>query len=471
MDRDGSISTTAFRPDDAVAVPAGPAFSVPVPNLQIDTAAVLVRIDKPHSVTVASEARLTQNAAFEDGALASTIFLAMVVGMLAMPLLFDTMFFIVLREKFVLLHAGMTIAMATYVMTAGGVISAFIALPIDVLARIPALVWAIGVGFGALFIAGFVEKGVYKDGERKLLRLLAAWTMIVPGFAALQLEATQSFDNQLYFYAFMPIIPALVAMIALAVWRGSRGARFLAVAWTPVVLASIDRLLKGMGVYAASDSIDLWLFFALAFEVLVVALAIADRFLALRRERDVALSEARTLEELSERDALTGLLNRRVIEERFEFLRAEGFTTLALIDLDHFKVVNDEHGHLAGDAVLKCVAAALRGDDDNMLAFRIGGEEFALLLRGENGLERAEQRRIAITPKIAEVRPVPDMITASMGVVEAPADTLSDASFEALYSRADRLLYQAKASGRDRTMAERLKVFRPRRMQEPRRAA
>lgn len=468
---DGAINASHFGPEDARAVPAGPSFAIAMPRPEKATQAFLVRIELPHSVTVASEARLMRDPTSEDGALAATIFLAIVIGMLVMPLLFDSMFYVVLRERFVLLHAGMTLAMCIYVLTAGGVLAVFLDLPVNLVSRIPPLVWAIGVGFGALFVARFLEEYALRPIERRALRIVALWTMVIPGFASLQLEATQGFDNQLYFYAFIPVIPALALAIIIALLRGSRAARFLAVAWIPAILASFDRLLKGMGVYAASNSIDLWLFFALAFEVIIVALGVADRFFSMRRERDEALTEARSLEELTERDALTGLLNRRAIEDRFDVLRAEGFTTLAVIDLDSFKAVNDEHGHMAGDGVLKCVAAALRPGDDDMLAFRMGGEEFALLLRGKDSLARAEQRRMAIASKIIEVSPVPDAVTASMGVVAAPVDSLPNVSFSALYNRADRLLYEAKAAGRNRTISERLKVFRPRLRDERRKAA
>ena len=468
---DGTMRIVQYSSAEATPVAAGPAFTLALPMARTDTTAYIVRIVAPHSITIGSEARLTTQPQNDPGALIATMFLAMLVGMLVMPLLFDGMFFVVLRERFVLFHAAMTVSMIVYIGTSGGVISSFLALPNDFLAIAAPLVWALGVGFGGLFIASFVERDMLRHWERRGLMVLSAWSMLVPGFAALQLDWTQGFDNRLYFYAFLPVIPGLVCAIITALLRGSRAARFLAAAWLLVMATAIDRLLRGIGVYAGSDSIDLTLFFALAVEVVIVGLGVADRFLAVRRERDRAVTEARTLEELSERDALTGLLNRRALEARFPALRAEGFTTMAVIDVDKFKGVNDVHGHAAGDAVLKCVAAALRRDDTNSLSFRMGGEEFVLLLRGMGALDRAEERRLAITEEVSKAGLLPALLTASMGVVEAPADSLADASFEALYTRADRLLYEAKASGRDRTMSERLKVFRPRRQAERRAAA
>src|SRR5690606_19851649 len=110
-------------------------------------------------------------------------------------------------------------------------------------------------------------------------------------------------------------------------------------------------------------------------EVLFTMLGMADRFVTMKRERDRARTAADLLEHLSETDPLTGLLNRRAIEQQFERLRTEGFTTLAVIDLDHFKTINDANGHAVGDAVLKAVAEALQAGP-NIRAYRLGGEEF-----------------------------------------------------------------------------------------------
>lgn len=469
---DGEVAAQQEHdPREAVPVPAGPVFTYPVPDVGAVPQEYLVRIVKPHSVTAGAEAHLWMRGHARYELLTPLVILAVVTGMLVMPLLFDGMFYLVLRERFVLLHAGMTVAMLIYALTSGGVLTAFVVVPVDVLARVGPIAWALGVGLAGLFITAFLERDALPRWQRRTLFATAVWTMVVPGLAGLQLPFSQPFDNQVYFNAFLPVIPIYLLAIITALKRGSRAAKFLAAAWLPVALASLDRLMKGLGVSTSNDSADVALFLALGVEVIVVGMGVADRFLAVRRERDRAVTEARTLEELSERDALTGLLNRRAIEDRFAGLRADGFTTLAVVDLDHFKDINDRHGHAAGDMVLRCVAEALRSDDVDSLVFRMGGEEFVLLLRGTRTLERAERKRQAITETVRQSGAIPDPVTASMGIVEAPHDSLADAGFEKLYARADRLLYEAKASGRDRTMAERLKVFSPRRRADRRVAA
>lgn len=161
-------------------------------------------------------------------------------------------------------------------------------------------------------------------------------------------------------------------------------------------------------------------------------------------------------------DGLTGAMNRRAITEMAtrELARArrqEAPLTLMLIDLDHFKDINDTHGHPAGDAVLMQLVQRLREAMRDYDAIgRWGGEEFLLVLPGlslasEEGRRRAEalQRGVAEQPfDIATGVPLP--VTCSAGAVGVPAaesDTL-----EALISRVDAALYEAKHRGRNRTV-------------------
>jgi diguanylate cyclase (GGDEF)-like protein len=129
--------------------------------------------------------------------------------------------------------------------------------------------------------------------------------------------------------------------------------------------------------------------------------------------------------------------------------RAQEFTGFALFDLDHFKRVNDTHGHAVGDMVLKTVAGVLDGHED-AVALRMGGEEFLLLLRGGRVAERVEHLREAIPVRIArEVAELELLVTASAGLVEAPPGAPIGGDFVALYRAADDLLYEAKHNGRN----------------------
>ena len=160
----------------------------------------------------------------------------------------------------------------------------------------------------------------------------------------------------------------------------------------------------------------------------------------------------RELEQLSVTDKLTGLANRRKLDQVLEeeFIRARRYDvefSVAIMDIDHFKVVNDGHGHATGDVVLEAMARILRQQtrDADVLA-RWGGEEFVVLCR-HAGLQRcmatAEKIREAIA---AHAFTGVGQVTASFGV----AACRKDDSIASLMARADAALYRAKAGGRNR---------------------
>jgi diguanylate cyclase (GGDEF)-like protein len=158
------------------------------------------------------------------------------------------------------------------------------------------------------------------------------------------------------------------------------------------------------------------------------------------------------LNHLAETDALTGLYNRRRFQEMLEeaideHRRAHDSLSLVLMDIDRFKSLNDEFGHLAGDAALKQVAAVLMENARrHELPARYGGEEFAIILQRCSRFEAliaAERFREAIEKMEWPTR----KITASFGVATADDQV---ASLNDLVSAADQALYLAKVNGRNR---------------------
>ena len=155
------------------------------------------------------------------------------------------------------------------------------------------------------------------------------------------------------------------------------------------------------------------------------------------------------LNKLATTDGLTRIANRRTFDEALarEVNRAEreGSTvSLVIVDLDHFKKVNDEHGHQTGDDVLRGVAQALAATCRNFdIPARYGGEEFAVVLpRCDDLLGTAERLRRAVA-----TAPTPIPVTASMGVARWPEHGANPA---ALIAAADAALYRSKLNGRDR---------------------
>ncbi len=159
-------------------------------------------------------------------------------------------------------------------------------------------------------------------------------------------------------------------------------------------------------------------------------------------------------------DELTGLPNRRAVLARLdELLQSEHACAVLIVDLDHFKVINDRHGHLVGDDVLRAVAGVLTETvRDPMYVGRMGGEEFLLLLPDatvEAARQVAERVRAAIVGLDASRWPSDCALTASIGVTIARPrlDRVSDA-----LRRADQALYSAKAAGRNRVHENALTV-------------
>jgi two-component system cell cycle response regulator len=164
-----------------------------------------------------------------------------------------------------------------------------------------------------------------------------------------------------------------------------------------------------------------------------------------------------TLAEASRRDALTSLPNRRAFEEELarevaRASRSRAPLAVAILDVDRFKSVNDQHGHAAGDEVLRAIVARVgRGLRAGDFVARIGGEEFALLWPGADLVHAAEiaervRASIAGTPMNAGGRSL--SITVSLGCAMWSVDETT----AALLARADACLYEAKRTGRNRVV-------------------
>jgi diguanylate cyclase (GGDEF)-like protein len=221
----------------------------------------------------------------------------------------------------------------------------------------------------------------------------------------------------------------------------------------------------GLFLYALLQrrSFDPWEMFAMTVAGSMAALGVAgwmigrrDDVLERRNEELRALSER--LQGLSATDALTGIANRRTFDERLaiEVARANRYgapLSLVMLDLDHFKELNDRFGHLTGDEVLKRVASLV--DREKRLGdvvARFGGEEFAAILpHTEPRAARVWAERVRQMIAATEVRSDAGalMVTASFGIAGAVGQREEPLT---LIEEADRALYEAKRQGRNRVV-------------------
>ncbi|MFT6269394.1 MAG: diguanylate cyclase [Alphaproteobacteria bacterium] len=177
----------------------------------------------------------------------------------------------------------------------------------------------------------------------------------------------------------------------------------------------------------------------------------------LKAEKEITSLKSKLLESQQDAlyDALTGLCNRRYFDSELESKMGIDKLCLMIIDIDHFKVVNDTHGHLMGDLVIKAVAKKLQsGCREDAQVFRYGGEEFVVLMPGAD-LQKARHVGDVLRRSIEKIS-VKDRrtgivlgdVTVSIGV----AQKMNNEHLNALIGRADAMLYKAKSLGRNRVM-------------------
>ncbi len=263
-----------------------------------------------------------------------------------------------------------------------------------------------------------------------------------------------------------------------------RQARYFMVAWIALLIGSIIFILRQFGILPSAFLIDYGMQIGSALEVILLSLALAQRIRMLKdenvriqkeatellevrvqqrtQELDSALKDlsvaSEKLRDLSLTDALTECKNRAcfnaVLEEEWQSARnGRRAISLLMLDIDHFKQINDTYGHLGGDACLRQMAQAIRelirrpGDE----AFRYGGEEFAVLLpntdlAGAIHLGKIILDKVASLQVVYEGKQIP--VTVSIGAASMVPE--AGMSSGALIGDADRALYEAKRRGRNK---------------------
>lgn len=250
-----------------------------------------------------------------------------------------------------------------------------------------------------------------------------------------------------------------LAAVAVAIgwsWRqGSAEARDLAKSWAlPMVMLALTQLFD-FSDHLFGGGAQIAVLFASALQTIWLSITATLRFSTMRAELDQARAAESALAELASRDPLTGLFNRRGFVDclRTTFNGAnDAPLALLLMDVDHFKSINDQFGHETGDAVLVRLADQLRQFEREVcIAGRMGGEEFVVAISGLTSFalaQFAERLRSSLGALDHEEVSKQRAVTVSIGVAEGSTRT----RFQRLYSAADRALYDAKRAGRNKVV-------------------
>jgi diguanylate cyclase (GGDEF)-like protein len=351
---------------------------------------------------------------------------------------------------------------------------------------IPTITWRIEP---AMSTSAAPAIGLEKDFRRPALIVLLAFALVflawhgiaeyrygVPLLAAMQFVLAIHYAGLLYFVPRRPyswrlalafLAPLLTLLLVSMVHPDTPSKVFIWVFVIPVLCYSLLGRRLGFALSAVGSGLALLAYLSRYPGGPAQVLDLSDSIICLgaiwvamhlyERHREHTNT---ALQRLATTDALTGLHNRRQLQSVFMHLAAAAqrqrqALAVVVVDLDHFKQINDRWGHHAGDAVLAHAASLLREHGrDSDWAFRTGGEEFCLLLpvgNAESAAATAEalRRRIAAHPCPVEGQAL--ALSASIGVAVYPTDATG---LEALLSLADARMYRAKQQGRNRVISD-----------------
>lgn len=454
---DGSSSTRTYseveiagrwRAPDHISFPLSEPGAAP-------PATIIVGIDEPWDLVTLFDFQLLD--ADRDMAMhwKAYVAAAFFCGVLFAPFLMSILFYTTVRQTFILYYAAMVALILTYVVNWTGMI--FDVFP-DMGIRLRSDLGYLNVAGIVLCMALVVRSICEPDKLGKAWRAALLGTSL--GVLALGIAIilmAPMFPNtapELFHVLFAVPMITIFAALASASLKGSRYAQVQLVGWGPTWLIIMGRVVGATGLIPDMHIFDIGLYPSLLVETLVTSGVIIARSRAIWREHKAVLAERALLQDLASTDPLTGLLNRRAFEERFEDMMAanrqsQRSLAFAIIDVDHFKAVNDTYGHAAGDDVLTELAGVLsREFSGRDLVARFGGEEFCLLIDASNP-QVAEERAETFRSYIAQRRFASlDQLTVSIGLTHV-SDSLP-VPFSSYYLAADAALYAAKAAGRNR---------------------
>jgi diguanylate cyclase (GGDEF)-like protein len=376
------------------------------------------------------------------------------IGVLVGVSLVALVFWLVLRDRMHLWYAACMATQMLYLLCSNG--EAYSMPGLRLLGRFGAPgVWfvaTLSTIVAVNFLLAFAELRTRVPRLSRLLLLVGAW---LPGLLLVVLVLPWPADKEWFpgIGNLLLLLANVVAIVALALaWRrGGRHAGQMLLAWVPLVLMSTARAVQLSIGAPLSPWLEYGMSLTLAYAAVVLMLGLADRMQAFRSERDRARQDA-------QHDPLSGAYNRVGIMQRLQHAVAEARAesrqlAVLFLDIDHFKQINDTHGHALGDACIRQLSWLVQEELMPGESFgRLGGEEFMLVLPGVNSRharDAAERLRRKVEERCAMLEDVRVGMTVSIGSAEySPPENP-----ESLHKRADAAMYAAKEAGRNRVVA------------------
>ena len=297
------------------------------------------------------------------------------------------------------------------------------------------------------FVRCFFEAPVPHRGHT-LATYLASAAILLPALTIAAFgEWNLALFDRLFSAAFLLLIAAIIPILLSAWHRRNDYFGIFALAWGLPIALGLLRCAYNYGWVRYNLWIDNSTLLAMAIESIISCIAITYRIQQLSRDRDLAREQELAARMLADIDPLTGLLNRRAFLT--QAIGREGEQVLLVVDIDHFKRVNDTIGHDGGDEVLRAFARTLRQSvPAQALVARFGGEEFAIVMPATITVEPD-----AVLARLRAARMPFDLtVTTSIGLARGPL--LREADWKALYRAADAALFDAKDAGRDRARGQ-----------------
>ncbi len=350
-----------------------------------------------------------------------------------------------MRQHFLLAYCAMVAAMASYAFFTTGAVHYIIdGMTGGDRLRITISLLALSASTALIFVRHFFAASVIPVWlVRATYVQAAAMTIFAIVFSLVAPNFIRVLDT-VYMFGFVPIPFLMLAYVHTAWQQKDPFLKYFLIAWSVPLVSVLARMLHGVGVLPYHLLIENSTLIAFAFEALVNSLAVGRRVWLLAQARDSAKSAEAVAKQMADTDPLTGLLNRRAFMRKL--LEGHSHWTLILLDIDHFKRVNDSLGHAGGDDAIISIGGVLRKyTPEDAIVARMGGEEFAIAYPADLPLTPDPERLLADVRTI--VLPEGYRMTASIGIASRAVGDEND--WKILYRAADMALYRAKSNGRD----------------------